>query len=175
MLKRLSIVGAVVALLALMVVSPAAAKQGGTDRPFNADLGGEVVFECGEAGAEPCGPFQPGWPYSVITHTEATGDATHLGNAQASFWHCPTDIGHDNGHLTLTAANGDHMYFEYVDDGTMGDAFDMHVVGGTGRFMGATGLVTLYYWLDPALGPDGEPDFFSPWGWWASIEGVISY
>ena len=168
MLKRLSIVGAVVALLALLTVSPAVAKGGGTDRPFNADLSGEVVFELGEPGAQPCGPFQQEWPFSVITHTEATGNATH-------FWHCPTDIGHDNGHLQLTAANGDMMYFEYVDDGSMGDAFLMHVVGGTGRFDGATGLVTLHYWLDPAIGPDGEPDIFAPWGWWANIQGTINY
>lgn len=175
MLKRLSIIGTVMALVALMAVSPALAEKEGTDRPFKADLAGEVTFEFGAPGAEPCGSFQPGWEMSVVTHTEATGNASHMGNSQASFWHCPTDIGHDNGHLMLTAANGDKIYFEYVDDGTTGDSFPMHIVDGTGRFAAASGTVTLYYWLQPAMTPDGEPDFFSPWGWWASLEGTISY
>jgi len=175
MLKQWSTVGAVVALVATMTISPVAAQEGGTARPFKADLAGQVTFEFGEADAAPCGPFQPGWEFSVITHTEATGNATHLGKTQASFLHCPTDIGHDNGHLTLMAANGDEVYTEYVDDGTTGDSFPMYVVGGTGRFAGATGVLTLYYRLDPAIGPDGELDFFAPWGWWATIDGVISY
>jgi hypothetical protein len=127
------------------------------------------------------------WPFTVITYTEASGNASHLGLSQASSWHCPMDTGHDNGHLTLTAANGDKILFEYVDDGTTGDSFPMHIVDGTGRFADAAGTMTLYYWLDPALvigddgqpiiGPDGEPipDFDSPWGWWATIEGAISY
>ena len=162
-------------MLAVMTVAPAAAGQKGTDRPFQADLAGLVTFEFGAPGAAPCGVYQPGWDFSVITHTEATGNASHLGKSQASFRHCPTDVGHAAGHLTLTAANGDELLFEYTDDGTMGDSFQMHVVDGTGRFMGASGLVTLYYWLDPAIGPGGEPDFSSPWRWWAEIEGEISY
>lgn len=175
MLKRWSTMGAIVALVATMTVSPVAADQGGTDRPFKANLAGQVTFEFGPAGAQPCGPYQPGWEMSVITHTEAGGTASHLGKTQASFWHCPTDVGHDNGHLTLSAANGDELYFEYVDDGTMGDSFPMHVVGGTGRFADGAGSVMLYYWLAPAIGPDGGPDFFAPWGWSATIKGVISY
>jgi hypothetical protein len=175
MLRRWSTVGAIVALLATMTISPVAAKEKGTDRPFKADLAGQVTFEFGEGDAAPCGPFQPGWGFTVITHTEATGNTTHMGRTQASFRHCPTDVGHDNGHLTLTAANGDEVYTEYVDDGTTGDSFPMHVVGGTGRFAGATGLLTLDYWLDPVIGPDGEPDFTAPWDWWATIEGAISY
>ena len=175
MLKRLLIVGAVVALTISATVSPALAKKGGTDRPFKANLAGEVTFEYGEEGAEPCGSYQPGWGMSVITHTEATGNATHMGKVNASFLHCPTDIGHDNGHLTLTAANGDEVFVEYVDDGTTGDSFPIAVVGGTGRFTEATGSMTLYYWLDPAIGPDGEPDFFAPWGWSATIRGEITY
>ena len=156
-------------------VSPAVAQRRGTDRPFKADLTGEVTFEFGEEGSEPCGAYQPGWGFSVLTHTEATGTATHLGRTTASFRHCPTDFGHDNGHLTLTAANGDQIFVEYVDDGTTGDAFPIHVVSGTGRFADATGVMMLYYGLDAAVGPDGEPDFFSPWRWWATIEGAMSY
>jgi hypothetical protein len=175
MLKRWSTVGAIVALVATMTISPAAADQGGRNRPFKADLAGQVTFEFGAGDVAPCGSSQPGWGFTVITRTEATGTASHLGKARASFWHCPTDIGHDNGHLTLVAANGDEIYFEYVDDGTMGDSFPMHVVGGTGRFAGGAGSVILHYRLEPAIGPDGEPDFTAPWGWWATIEGVISY
>ena len=174
MLKRLLIVGAVVALVVLATVSVAAARKGGSDRPFTADLAGEVTFEFADYGAEPCGSYQVGGEFedsgfSVITHTEATGNATHLGKVQASFWHCPTDFGHDNGHLTLTAANGDQVLIEYVDDGTTGDSFPIEVVDGTGRFTDATGSMILSYWLEP------EEGFDVPWGWGATIEGTISY
>jgi hypothetical protein len=171
MLKRLSIIGTVMAIVVLMAVSPAVAAKRGTDRPFKADLAGEVTFDLfGPEALDLCGDY-----LGVLTHTELTGNASHMGRSQASSWHCPTDIGHDNGHLMLTAANGDKIYFEYVDDGTTGNSFPMHIVDGTGRFADAAGTVMLYYWLEPAMTPEGNPDFFSPWGWWGTIEGTISY
>jgi len=184
MLKRLSIIGTVIALVALTAVSPAAAAKKGTDRPFKAELAGQVTFDLfGPEALDLCGDY-----LGVLTRTETHGRATHAGKVEASWWHCPVEPdGHDNGHLTITAANRDQIIVEYVDDGSDPWSFPLQIVDGTGRFAGATGELTLHYGLEPALvlgpdgqpiiGPDGEPvpDFFSPWGWWGSIEGSISY
>jgi hypothetical protein len=180
MLKRVLIVGAVAVLVVLATVSVALARKGPSERPFKADFVGAASWEFDDYGAEPCGPYQVGGDFeeggfSVTTNTEATGNATHLGKTQASFTHCPTDSGYVNGHLTLTAANGDQVFIEYVDDGTTGDSFPLNVVNGTGRFKDAGGSMILSYWVEPIIGPNGEPDFSSPWGWGATVEGTISY
>ena len=109
MLKRWSTVGAVLLLVILMTVAPASAKKGGTDRPFTATLDGQITFDFGPEAAKRCGPYEDGAPFSVLTITDAAGNAAHMGKVDAAFWHCPRESGHDNGHLRLTAATGDEM------------------------------------------------------------------
>lgn len=82
--------------------------------------------------------------------TTGTGEATHLGKSLWSGTAClgfgPQGIVVTNGKLTLTAANGDQLFSTFAASGALpaGDgSFHLDgtftVVGGTGRFAGATG------------------------------------
>ncbi len=90
------------------------------------------------------------------TRSEATGTATHLGRTTCATWHC-TPLGDQitGGTGTLTAANGDQVFVTYsgtapfnlatavpgVTAIPMGGPFT--IVGGTGRFAGASGSGTM--------------------------------
>jgi hypothetical protein len=74
-----------------------------------------------------------------------------------------------NPRWTLTAANGDELWLEssdatavlsLVDNSLIGEG-SMRVVGGTGRFEGATGMARVGATNDDGLGPD---DFYGD-GW----------
>jgi hypothetical protein len=79
-----------------------------------------------------------------------TGNATELGRFTAS-WH--REISNVDGSQTASyeyvAANGDALWIESVGQADMSIAPDVHVleigtiIGGTGRFSGATGRVTI--------------------------------
>jgi hypothetical protein len=81
-----------------------------------------------------------------------TGRLTHLGKVTATNTHCTflSDASFSGGEMTITAANGDELFMEY--SGTfelMTDEYgnpvrsdvelDWVIVGGSGRFAGATG------------------------------------
>ncbi|MDH3731686.1 MAG: hypothetical protein OES13_11295 [Acidimicrobiia bacterium] len=176
MFRRLSIVGAAIALLMLIVVPATAAKKG-TDRPFKADLVGEVEF----AFFTDCGS-----PAPPKVSTESWGNATHMGRVKATWEHCAGGLdgsGITNGHLTMEAANGDQIVLTYTDT-ELPNSFPMEIRSGTGRFADAAGTLVVTFGVEPQFQPpDCDPDtdpfgclnFFVPWPWWASIEGAISY
>lgn len=174
MLKRWSVVGAAAALL-FVLVAPAAAGPKGTDRPFKAELVGEITFEFGSSVCAAVGP--------VETITNSWGHATHMGDVEAYWSHCPQEVGFINGHVTFEAANGDQidMYYEELL-GVLG--FPITVATGTGRFEGVS--VDLYgsFVAEPQFLPGCEIDptdpmscldLVTPWPWSATIEGTISY
>ena len=174
MFKRWSMIIAIAALL-MLAVGPVAAGSGGTDRPFKAQLVGEITFEFGSS---ECSAISP-----VVTLTDSWGEATHMGQVHMNWAHCPLDIGFVNGHAEIFAANGDALYLEFENiEG--GNTFEALVAGGTGRFDGATGTVEVTFAVEPAFVPGCEIDptdpfpcldFFTPWGWSGTINGTISY
>ena len=176
MLRRLSIVGAALALLMLTVV-PAAAGPKGTDRPFKADLAGVIEFEFNTDCGSPAPP---------LVTTESSGTATHMGRVEANWEHCAgprTGGGITNGELTMIAANGDELVLVYgVDGPTPTDptnSFEMDVESGTGRFADAQGILTVTFEVTPQFTcspPNpGCLDFGTPWPWSGTLEGMISY
>lgn len=139
--------------------------EGGTDRPIKGEMSGVLTFEY-DWGSEEC---------PVTTVTDAWGTMSHLGKVYSHWTHCPP-VGHPgytNGHLVLTAANGDQLVGEYEDLDTE-LPWMIEVVGGSGRFADASGTIYLVdFAAEGEWGDDGLP--IQPWtGWWI-LEGAISY
>jgi hypothetical protein len=92
--------------------------------------------------------------YIFLSSATEAGHATHLGRFEAGFSHCidPITNAYAAGLRTLTAANGDELWLEYSGQAqylappaaTLPYSFTgpVTVVGGTGRFAGATGELT---------------------------------
>ena len=78
----------------------------------------------------------------ILTRAEGEGEATHLGRfTLTGYGSIHLALGIVRGNWTLTAANGDMLFLTmeaYGIDETHG-AGTFTVVGGTGRFQGATG------------------------------------
>jgi hypothetical protein len=169
-MKKLLAAAVLLAALAAFAVTSAAAKTGGTDRPFK----GKVVGAASAVTESSCLPLTP-----VRTYVEGSGVASHLGRVSMTSNHCPLLDGWNvDGHMTLVAANGDelHMTYEVVSDpagiptpGTVITATgDYVIVGGTGRFANATGEVdgtTLVTFT--GLG--------TPWPFTMTWDGTLSY
>jgi hypothetical protein len=130
------------ALLFLLTgTTSAAAAAGGTDRPFRASASGDIVY------TENTLRCMAGFT-TVVT---AAGKATHLGAFTLTARHCEVPTSETTGQsikgeMTLTAANGDHLFGTYetqwvFSNGTVSVAGDLTVTGGTGRFDGATGTL----------------------------------
>ena len=122
-----SVVVAVLAALTLSAPSMAAGKQ----VPFKGRSSGVVTT----VGIDPVAGL-------VHTHAAGQGQATHLGHfTQTGDTTVDLVTGNARGTWTLTAANGDMLFLEmtaYGIDPTHGVG-TFTVVGGTGRFEGATG------------------------------------
>ena len=76
---------------------------------------------------------------------EGDGNASHLGLYEVSItWCTDGDPGGPNNFIegTLTAANGDLVYFKSLQFN--GESVDYEVTGGDGRFEGADGQFTLF-------------------------------
>lgn len=168
---------AVILVSSLFIIQMATAAEGGTDLPFKATLAGTARWEF--PGSTPANCIV------VTTITEATGQATHMGQVEALFFHCPADPDIvDDGRLTLIAANGDELYGTYnYDPLSESNAFPVTLSGGTGLFADATGNISLTYEVVPQFidgcNPDPDPfpcmDFSIPWPWSATFAGTISY
>jgi hypothetical protein len=143
-----------VVLAALALSGPAAA---GAEKPFKGRSSG-VVREMG---------FDP-LTVTVYTRLEGEGQATHLGRFTVT-----ADIAivigagvHGTG--TLTAANGDQLFLTMEGDGIdpIHGLGEFTVVGGTGRFEGASGF---YEQLITFAAPGGTspviPYTDVLWGW----------
>ena len=169
---------AVSGLLIAMVAAPVGAKS--DERPFKAFMTGEMswddeAFECLE---------ETGIP--VRSYMNATGRVSHLGRSTLTGDHCtPTVTGYpdpDNSPpsvATLVAANGDEVHMNYrgvcppyweAEEGIeFICTFDFDIVGGTGRFAGATGEGSgnlSMVWGKP------EPESLPAWWSWT---GTIAY
>ncbi len=88
----------------------------------------------------------------VITGTQA-GTSTHLGRFTATFVdRVNTTNSSATGTLNFTAANGDQLFAttsgaedEFVPPNISKVTVNARVVGGTGRFAGATGVFTIRF------------------------------
>lgn len=94
-------------------------------------------------------------PSDAFSAWDETGTATHVGSFTTEFSHCSqldlaTGAGtFSDGRMTTTAANGDSWTGTYVGvttailpDGTATYTSEVTIAGGTGRFTGATGVIS---------------------------------
>ena len=89
--------------------------------------------------------FDP--PDTLVITANLTGTATHLGQFTAT----SEGRGPGTGTITFTAANGDQLFSkpvglenEFIPPNVSKVVMTVSIVGGTGRFSGATGSFTLY-------------------------------
>ncbi len=112
-------------------------------------------------------------PVALIayTHAEGAGQATHLGNFTTSGYVAINFIpGTVLGTFTLTAANGDMLFLTMEGGGidpTHGVG-NFTIVGGTGRFQGATGS---YHQEITFAAPGGSAEVIA---YTEVFEGIIS-
>jgi len=94
-----------------------------------------------------------------------TSQMTHMGNAAQSGTLTLTPNGHPflipgNGSVTITAANGDTVKFDYTGilNAANGEGTGtFNITGGTGRFAGATGGGTFFAAINFSSGPVNAP------------------
>ena len=95
---------------------------------------------------------------------EGTGQATHLGRFSLNLSYCFNEFGPvEYIYATQTAANGDEVHSVVVGANPAQQSLDFAIIGGTGRFDGATGKITLFFEYP-------SPDTFSNYG-----EGTLVY
>ena len=154
MKQRLNAFGTVAAVLAALVLSvPATA---GENVPFKARSGGVIT----NLGFDPVQNI-------VHLHQAGKGQATHLGSFTVD-GNVEIDVttGTTKATLVLTAANGDMLLLRGDDGHGTGPttaAGTLAIVGGTGRFQGATGLlqfIITFAIAPPTLDPNPYTDVF---------------
>jgi len=166
-MKRVTIL-LVVLMLVLATAAPVAARSD-PERPFKGTAGGLGMVQ-----PDPSCP-----PVNLRSVFTATGHATHLGKFELDYYNCtppgPTITGIE---MIFMAANGDEVFatYEASDVAPVGEepmlleiTYDFEIVGGTGRFDGATGggqMMAAIEW------PGFEPNYW-PTTW--VIEGTIAY
>lgn len=143
-MKKLATACAVAALSTLGIV-PAAAATTNTShpQPISGTTSGPDTY----ASPATC-PEGAAWRFIG----GGTGRLTHLGKVTAENTHCTflSDSSFSGGEMTITAANGDELFMEYsgtfelVTDESGNPVrsdvnLDWVIVGGTGRFDGASG------------------------------------
>jgi hypothetical protein len=141
-----------VVLLVGLAAMPAALAGGDQERPFKQDLEGqflgmvtdpaELESRCGEGAL---------W----ISHMAGHGTITHLGRVTWTTSHCfYEDFTFSDANLVITAANGDELRATYAGymTGETTWAETLTVLGGTGRFEGASGSSSNTGWIDMASG-----------------------
>jgi hypothetical protein len=144
MRKRRAIIvtGAVLAFAALAPAS-ALAKAGGTDRPVKGTAVGDITATI------------PGLELTADT----SGFLTHLGRTTGHFEGSGEIVGGNTlgeGTFTMVAANGDRLTGTFALTGSLpsGEAHTATVVltitGGTGRFVDASGTITIRLLLTPS-------------------------
>lgn len=100
---------------------------------------------------------EQGMPIGAIP--TGSGTATHLGQwtVTGNVKYTPDANGvlHSSGDATITAANGDKVQIQIegiLDPVVVMDQGIFHIVGGTGRFEGATGDANFVVQLNPLTG-----------------------
>jgi hypothetical protein len=126
--------------------------QAGPNRPFKGSF--DVEERIGRLTSCPGVDGQPG-PGATFT---GTGHATHLGQVELNSQHCITikldqpdkQVYVSNGHMRLTAPNGDWLLADYagfftrVSDDVFSFEGNYYITGGTGRFAEASGTGALF-------------------------------
>lgn len=166
----------VAAAVTLLLSGTAGMAGADADRPFKGRADGLVSFSM--VGTDVCPAL------GLQTESNATGKMNHMGSTSMSAEHCtPTGAVISDGAMTLTAANGDEVYVSY--DGvqldlpdfmggtvSVGELIpiegDFEVVGGTGRFDGATGSGT---WVASAVYEGlSDPAWAATWHFAGTID-----
>ena len=179
-------VAAAIALGAAMTLVPSVAATGGQpgkQLAFHGFVQGFVTPQ-----------FAPGFPFvrstfdgrcSVpsdwIANWSGVGQSDYTGLINAYGSDCDRvdlttgNLVYGDGVITEYGANGDFLYGTYTNGhgrlgGTISD--DWTIVGGTGRFAGATGQgVEQFVLLSPPVGFTPEPlPFINPWQGWISFD-----
>lgn len=124
------------------------------ERPFEGSLAGTMAF------GEPCGASG-----QVMAYVAGEGQVTHLGRTTLSIEFCydPKTGPTEDLMAVYTAANGDEVWMRAEGEGFDMSASDYEVLGGTGRFEDADGLLHVVGTLNP--------DFT----WTTSATGWIAY
>jgi hypothetical protein len=140
---RTTAVGLALAALAASLMIPSFIQGAGSSEPATAQKSFKVVYNLAQIGKK--GAYED-WI--------GTGSGTIVGNSSCEA--LARDIGKNvEGHLTITAANGDSLVIDFtqtrVDSFTFTGSFT--VVGGTGRFAEASGTGTIV--AVATLNPDG--------------------
>lgn len=144
MKRKLLLVLVVFGLVTVGLVAPVGADS--SSRPFTGSVAGSITFPY--VGAEIC-PATDVFLGGLRTDSRATGEVSHLGRTEMTSHHCtPRFETIAGGEMTLVAANGDEVWIHYwgtapfpipgVTEVIHVD-LDFVIVGGTGRFVGATG------------------------------------
>ena len=144
--RSITVVLAATALVLTFAVSALAAPT--QQVPFKEDLSGGVTnvvlaenFVDGETFDGRCSE-----PSQMLTSMAGTGTVSHMGRVSWTSQHCTQLFAGTFGDATLviTAANGDSLYGTYSGwmTGETSFAEIMTIIGGTGRFAGATGIVS---------------------------------
>jgi len=143
---RLAKIAMLLAALMLLIASTSAIAGGNNpqQRPFWGNFSGEATFPS----SEDCGITQV--PFQTLSNTE--GMMTHMGRSEMFTSHCATPDGSAavGGMATLVAANGDEVSLTYSATTVAGppvspviiQVAEFIIVGGTGRFEGASGMLT---------------------------------
>jgi hypothetical protein len=131
-------------LLVLALAVPASAAS--ASRPFKGWVSGEVAFVPAPLTQCPAGGVFWG---GLQTVGSATGIASHLGSTAMTSHHCtPSGEAISGGQMTLTSDSGDEVAITYSGSAPFPIPgvtevivvhIDFVIVGGTGRFEGATG------------------------------------
>ena len=144
-------------VLLLATVSTTAA-GGPAARPFTEALGGygtgmqmSPSFPGGDTFGGRCSE-----PSQWISSMAGTGIVGHLGRVSWTSEHCFQLFAGTFGdaEVVITAANGDRLYATYDGGMTSETTFaeTMVILGGTGRFAAASGVVSESGWFDPDSG-----------------------
>jgi len=170
MKRRLYWFSVLAAFLAALALS-APAMAAGPQVPFKGKSSGVVVTTGFE---NPCVSVNLHGNPCVTTHVVGEGGATHLGHFTLTA-EAVVDVSLPGapaaGSWTLTAANGDQLFVTFVAigiDATHGHG-DFTIVGGTGRFQGASGSYTQL--ITFATPPGSSPST----AYTDRIEGMISF
>lgn len=160
-------------------------QPGGTERSYKlrSELIATPLGTCGGAGqlGGTAGPWKESYeasgtiapdascPGLLLVSLQGGGTATHVGRYAITNSHClnPSTGAFTNGVFVKTAANGNQLFGTYVGNSTViqvpqpvgifGITGTLSFSGGTGRFAGATGTVTMNGTLRADFSQPGAP------------------
>lgn len=136
-MKRVTIL--LVALMLVLATAAPVVAKGDHERPFKGTAQGHGMVAPDATCSDP--------PLRSVFAT--TGHATHMGKLELDYYNC-TPSGSDivGVEMTFVAANGDSVFATFGSDSVppVGEepslleiTYDFVIIGGTGRFEGATG------------------------------------